>query len=599
MPSDSTTVETDLQSALPSRRLAVVFADLAESVRLFDQFERAVIERWHGFSHRVQQVLAPAHQGRVVRTAGDGLLLEFAQVGDAVVASLALHAEIERFNQGQAPEALFRLRIGIHQADVVSFPNELYGAGVNIAARLASLAQPGQTLASAPARQNLADGVQARIHDLGLRFVKHVEEPLRVFRLDPLDGPDSVAMDLGPETDLRPTLAIVPFAAVPAHPEFDALGHALADDLIASMSRHPDLRVLSRASTAFVRQVASDGVAGLRESLGATFVLTGHYYVHDHRARLSLELCELEGGTVLWTGRTVGDVRALFEGEDELVPQVVAEVSKRIIGHELSRARSLPVDALSSYSLYVGASGLMNSLVRRDMECARTVLEHLVERHPRHAAPMAMLARWPVLALEQGWVTDRQQAARQARELCARALDRDPSNAAAHAALATVCTNFEGRADEGHRLNQLAIELDPSDALAWAQLSGTHAYLGDASSACAAVDESLRLSPLDPSRYLYESYAALAYIVAGDYDRAATHAASSVRKHCLHTPGLHLLVGAQWLAGQHEAARRSAKQYLAVAPDANAGTKSQRRMGHGHEWRARFEQALISAGLPP
>lgn len=584
--------------ALTRRRCTVLFADLVESVRLFHDAEPSVIERWHAFTLFVDSSIAAQHEGRLVRTAGDGLLMQFGSSAQAVLAAQALHAGLLRFNHGQPEAAAFWLRIGIHVADVVSLPHEMYGDGVNLAARLASLAQPGQTVASTQVRQDVADGVHATVHDLGLRFVKHVNEPLRVFRLDPpgLGGaqphrPDSAA-------DLRPTVAVVPFVAMPPDPDHDALGHALADDVIASLARHPSLRVLSRVSTAMLRMSAHD-LTHVRDALGATFLLTGRFYVQGQRVRLSVELCELATGSVLWTGRTVGHIAELFEGTDELVPHIVTQVSQQIIGHELARARSLPVDSLSSYSLFVGASGLMNSLVKADFDSARLVLEHLVERHPRHAAPVALLARWQVFALEQGWTTDRQRAGVLARELCERALDRDPASAAAHAALAQVCANFEGKLQEGRELNERAIALDPSDAVALAQLSGTLAFLGEADAACEAVSECLRLSPLDPSRYEFEAYAAMAFVAAGHYARAAEHARSSVRQHSLHAPGLHLLVGALWLNGECEAAHRAAQRYLALFPKAKAGRTSGRRLGAGLAWRRTFEDALISAGVPP
>ncbi|MBQ0960291.1 hypothetical protein KAK06_15155 [Ideonella sp. 4Y11] len=577
--------------------MVVLFADLVESVRLFRDFERSVIERWHGFVRRVEDELAAQHRGRLVRSAGDGLLLEFASALDATAASFSLHQALEGFNKGCPSAERFQLRIGVHADQVVSFAHELYGAGVNIAARLASLAQPGQTLASAQVRQALADGVHAHVIDLGLRYAKHVEEPLRVFRLEPPQPGGLVQVSADPNQDLRPTVAVVPFVAIPSDPSHDAIGHALADDIIASLARHPSLRVLSRVSTAVLR--GSDTPQAFRESLGASFLLSGQYYVQGSRVRLSFELSELDGCSVLWTGRTVGDVQALFEGTDELVPHIVTQVSQQIIGRELSRARSLPVDALSSYTLFLGASGLLHSLVKSDFQVAREVFEHLAERHPRHAAPLAMLSRWQVFALEQGWVSDRSLASQLAREYCERALDRDPHHGPAHAALGQVCSNFEGDLGSARELNQRAIELEPSDALAWAQLSAMQAFLGETDESCASVVESLRLSPLDPSRYLFETYAALAFIAAGDYARAVTYAASSVRQHALHAPGLHLLVGAQWLNGEHEAARRTTQRYLQLDPKATAGPGSRRRLGHGQSWRAHFEQALISAGVPP
>lgn len=585
-------------SRLPRRRSAVLFGDLVESVRLFRDFEASVIERWHSFTEFVEAEIAGRHHGRLVRTTGDGLLLEFASAIHAVQAALAMHASADRFNFGSAEAASFHLRIGIHLADVVSFPHEIYGSGVNIAARLASLAQPGQTLASTQVRQELADGVHAVVHDLGLRFVKHLEEPLRTFRLDPPGSEVSYAQACPPLADLRPTVAVVPFVALPADAAHDALGYALADDIIASLARHPSLRVLSRVSTALLRLPLPD-LGQLRKVLAASFLLTGRFIVRAGRVRLSVELCELETGSVLWTGQTIGDVGALFEGTDQLVPHIVTQVSQQIVGRELTRARNLPVDSLSSYSLFLGAGGLMNSLVKSDFESARQILEHLVERHPRHAAPVAMLARWQIFALEQGWQSDRQQAGRVARELCERALDRDPGSALAHAALAQVCSNFEGQLQEGRELNERAIALDPSDAVAWAQLSGTLAFLGEAEAACDAVTECLRLSPLDPARYVFESFAAMAFLAAGKYARAAAHANSSVRQHSMHAPGLHLLVGSLWLNGEEDAAHSMAHRYLSLFPKAKAGPSSSRRLGAGQSWRQDFENALICAGIPP
>lgn len=577
------------------QRSAVLFADLVESVRLYSQHEASVIERWQAYVQQVRHDIAKASGGRLVRTTGDGLLLEFPLADQAVTAAFALHAALPRFNLGLPDSARFWLRIGVHLAEVVAAPQELYGAGVNVAARLASLAQPGQTLATAQFRHELADGALAVVQDLGLRFVKHMDDPLRVFLLHPpgavqsLKAPDAAA-------DLRPTIAVLPFAAVPDDDTHAALGHALAEDVIASLARHPALRVISRASTALLRSVPESS-ASLKSLLGASFLLTGQYLVRDGRARLGFELSEIESGTVLWTGRSMGDVEALFEGTDELVPQVVGEVSRQIIGHELARARSLPVDTLSSYTLYLGAGGLISSLTRSDFACARTILEHLIERHPRQAAPVALLARWHVLALEQQWSDGRDTL--QAKELCERALDRDPDSALAHATLAQVSMNFLGQPQAGRDLSQRAISLDPADPWAWSQLSGALTFLGDPESACAAAEECLRLSPVDPSRYVFEAYAAMAYLAAGKPAQATLHASQSVRQHSLHAPSLHLLVGAQWLNGEREAARDTALRYLGLFPATRAGVTAERRLGHGQTWRADFEQALVGAGIPP
>lgn len=580
------------------QRQTVLFADLVESVRLFQLDELGSTQRWLGFVATVRDGLASAHTGRLVRTAGDGLLMSFASPAGGLAAAFALHDALRPFNLGQPEAACMHLRVGLHVAEVVDDTHELYGSGVNLAARLASVAQPGQTVMSAQLRSEVVDAVHADIDDLGLRYVKHLDEPLHAYLARPAGTGGHTPVGVPAlVADLRPTVAVVPFVALPADPQHDALGHAMVGDIIDSLARHPSLRVLSRLSTAAVRDVPLE-LPRLRELLGATFLLSGNFYVRGQRIRLQAELCELQGGTVLWAGSVRADVGALFEGQDELVPQLVAQVAQQVMAHEITRVHSLPMGSLASYSLFLGAAGLMNSLVRSDFAQAQALLEHLVDRHPRQAAPYAMLARWHVFKAVQGWTTDRNKEATQARSLAQTAIDVDPRQSVALSALALVCSHFEGDLDGARIYNLQAIDADPLDAYAWAQLSGVQAMLGESQPACAAVANALKSSPLDPSLYLFESYAALTHMVAGAHTEAAAYAHSSVRRHALHVPSHRLLVGALWQAGQHAEARVAAQRYLALDPQARALAGSRRSMESRDTWRTAFTGALQQAGLP-
>ena len=356
-PSPKMTLPTNEAWSVPELhrvRRAIVVVDIVESVRLMQANEADTIDRWRRFAALVREHIAPQHDGRLVRTVGDGLLLDFDDPGQATRASFALHQHVPAFNAPVPGDDCRGLRVGLHLANVVAEEHEMWGSGVNLAARLATLAQPGQTVASVSLRTALVDAVHADCHDLGLRYLKHLSEPVRAFLLCPPG--QRGAVQLPPTEDLRPSVAVVPFTALSADPAHDALGHAMADDIIASLSRHPGLRVLSRASTAAVRGAQLD-LKRLRELLGASFLLTGRFYVRNQRVRLSAELCDLRDGQVLWAGAVAGDVDALFEGHDELVPHLVAPVAQQVLAHELARVRSLPMDTLASYSLLMGASG--------------------------------------------------------------------------------------------------------------------------------------------------------------------------------------------------------------------------------------------------
>ena len=586
------------------RRRVIVFADLVESVRLMQDHEADAIDRWRRFAARVREQLLPAQGGRLVRTAGDGLLIEFERTPAAVTAAFALHACLDEFNAGCDDDAAMLLRIGIHEAEVVFDAHEVYGAGVNLAARLASLARPGGTVVSAEARGDLVDALHAEVEDLGLRYVKHLKEPVRAFAVTPALPAGGVVRrvtqpPLPSRDDLRPGVAVVPFSAMPADTVHDALGHAMADDIIAALSRHPGLRVLSRATTGALRDTALDApqLQQMRRLLDASFLLTGRYYVMGSRVRLSVELCDLPGGEVQWSGTAMAEVDALFAGQDDLVPHIVTNVSQRVLAHELSRVRSLPMATLASYTLFLGATGLMNSLVLADFMRAREVLDHLVDRHPRQAAPYAMLARWHVFKAVQGWTEDIRTEGLAAGDLARRAIDIDPRQAVALSALALACMNFDRDIDAARQNNLLAIDADPLEPHAWAQMSAVHSYSGERAEARSAAERAMAISPLDPNRYLFESYAALAALADERHAEAVGHAQASVRHHALHAPSHRLLIGALWLDGRHDDARAAAQRFLSAYPGAGVSHGQRRAFDGDQAWRGRYLDALREAGV--
>ncbi|MFN0182519.1 MAG: hypothetical protein ACKVQR_01755 [Aquabacterium sp.] len=579
-------------------RCAVAFADLVESVPLMRDPQADAIDRWRHFTAQARALAVPAHGGRLVRTDGDALLMEFPGTPQAVAAAAALHQGIGLVNHGRPPSQWMRLRIGIHLDEVLFDDVEAYGPGVNLAKRVTGLAQPGETLLTAAARDALADGLHADLQDMGERWVKHIDEPVRVFRASSTaaDGTvRSLPARADAATDLRPMLAVVPFRCVPANPIHDALGVAMADDIIAAVSRSASLRVLSRLTTSPLRDLPLD-IAQVRSVTGASYLLHGTAVVRGTHVHLRAELSEVASGEVAWAGGAQADIDALFAGQDDLVPAIVAQVSQHVHAFELARTRRLPMESLASFSLYLGATGLMDSLSTSDFQRSREALEHLAERHPRQAAPHAMLGLWHIMRIAQGWSPQRDHDGARARDAVRRALDIDADLPDAHVAAAKAAEMFDDDAALALHHAQHALDQDASNPHAWSLLSSAHVTAGAFEKGLLAARQAIDLSPLDPQRYLYETYAARAAFACHEHAEAAHHARESVRRNLHHAVSHRMLIGALWEDGQHEAARLAAQTYLRLFPGASAaGTVdppgARRRTG-------RFVQALRAAGVP-
>lgn len=562
--------------------------------------ETKAIARWRQFAAEARSHWVPSAGGRLVRTDGDGLLIEFPGALQAAACAFELHAGMAPLNRGQAQDEALALRIGIHVDDILFDDVEAYGSGVNLAKRITTLAGPGQTLLSSAAREELADGLHGDIQDLGLRYVKHLEEPIRVFAAN---APRALALSraAGPPAvdagELRPTLAVVPFESMPEDAAHDALGYAIADEIIAALSRHPALRVLSRASTGPLRRTVGS-TAGLHALTGASYLLTGRLYPFGQRVRTSIELCELPSGEVIWAANLTADVAALFEGQDHLVPHVVASVSNRLLAHEASRVRSLPTDSLASYRLYLGATGLITSLVPAQFDKARELLDRLVERHPRQAVLAALRSNWHMFRILQGWTSDMSDEASRALAFADRALDLDAGLPEALVAKGIAQVFTARDFDAAGQCYQAALAANPQHPMAWARQSEVERVSGKPESARRSAAQALALSPLDPQRFVFESFAGSAALAAGAFADAEQHARASLRLNLLHAPAHRLLVAALGLAGQGEAARAAATNYLAVFPGARVSS------GFSHATGAAaastpFASALREAGVPP
>ncbi|MGY8684283.1 adenylate/guanylate cyclase domain-containing protein [Bradyrhizobium sp. UFLA05-153] len=598
----------------------VLLIDLVESVRLMREHEASAVRRWADFVHIATERILPRYHGVFVKSLGDGLMVRFETVPDAVNAAAEMHRTIAALNEGLPEDQHFQLRAGINASSAWSDGIDIYGTGINLAARLAALAGPGETIASASAHERLAaalaglakpgetigsaaardeltHGVDALCEDLGECILKHFDKPVRAYRVGPASPHPSLAARRDYGTPMEPTIAVIPFVARNNAPEHMDVGSLIADSVIWRLSRSANLRVISRLSTNVFREHLSD-VAEVSAHLGATYILSGSYVVDAGRMLVTAELAAARTNQIVWTDRLSGEIGDLLQPESDLAHRIAAAVHQSVFDAEVEHILTQPLPTLESYSLLLGSIRLMHRSSKEEFLQTRKVLDELINRHGRVAAPRAWLANWFILRVTRGWSEDRKREAAEALSATHAALDRDPSDALALATEGFVYCHLLNDLDTARKRCEQAVDANPSHALGWLYRGTVNAFKGEGSAAVAATQRAMELSPLDPQRYYFESLGATAQLSAHRYSEAEKLARSSLVLNRMHPSTWRVLTIALVAQNRMEEARRAlgkmrelepaltVERYIARAPNAHLET--------GRHWA----RCLEMAGLP-
>lgn len=578
-------------------RRAVVLADMVESVRMIRRADADLIVRWCGFVDEVRDVLLPRHSGRLVKSLGDGLLLDFPNVRSAMQAAFALHRIMSVWNAGHPPELQMCLRVGCHVADIAITPLDIYGEGVNLTQRLSALAAPGCTVGSAAWREQLVDGVDVRSEDMGECFVKHIDEPVRAYRLYPPGAcfvqPQATLAERTQEW--RSGIAVVPFTVTPAGGQEAAAGDLIADGLILQMSLAKHLRVVSRLSSAIFRDRAGSA-AEVGQRLGVHYVLSGRCVVRGAAFEGTWELAESVGESVVEAGRVRVPLAELVEPDCAFILELAQAVHDAVFRIEGQRARLRPLPNLDSYALLLGGIQLMHNSARSDFRRSFELLTHLSELHPRSSEPRLWLAKWYALRAVQGLTPDRAVDARLALDCIARALDTDPENPFARAMEGFVHCHLTQNYERAQHCLAIAVRLNPSESFGHLYQAVIHGLRADFQAGIVSSELARATSPLDPARYLFDSVAAYLHLGAGQLDRAIELARDSLRRNRMHAHTWRALTIAQVERGDLADAQESVRHLMDVQP----GLTLQNYLSSGQTddpVRRRFADALGRAGV--
>jgi len=479
-----------------TRRLAAILAaDVAGYSRLMglDEAGTAQALREH---HAVAEPLVTRHGGRIVKTTGDGALIEFGSVVGAVECALALQQLAAERNRGIADERRMEWRIGVHLGDVLVEGDDILGDGVNVAARLEGIAEPGGICISEDAFRQVRGKVDAGFTDIGEQQLKNIVRPLRVYRVraeSPLATPSPPAgegrVGVLPLPD-RPSIAVMPFANMSGDPEQEYFADGMVEEIITALSRICWLFVIARNST-FTYKGQSVDVKQVARELGVRYVLEGSVRKAGGRVRITAQLIYAPTGTHLWADRFDGSLEDVFELQDKVATSVAGVIEPTLQAAETARAAHRPTNDLTAYDLYLRAYALDLTSAPE----ALRLLDQAIERDPHYGPALALAANFHAQRCIAGWSQDPKADCRKGADLARRALRAggdDPStivNAAGPLAF------FGDDIGAMMGLVDRALALNPSFARGWNNSGLLSLFAGQPERAIEHAETALRLSP--------------------------------------------------------------------------------------------------------
>ncbi|MDR7148654.1 class 3 adenylate cyclase/TolB-like protein [Hydrogenophaga palleronii] len=591
-------VDAPLDGALPLQQHKVVLVvDLVESVRLMASNEAAVVERWQGFM-RFASKCVPEHRGRLVKSLGDGLLAEFDEAADAVQTAMALHSHFIPVNKSLHPNEQLHLRAGINASQLYVGEHDVYGHGVNLAARVASLAEPGDIVVTASVRDGIVDGVDGEVEDMGESYLKHWPEPVRTWRVHPVRAGQVLWRPEPREaaaTDFRPSIAVIPFEARNPSPEHFVIGELIADGVIAQLSRSQDLRVISRLSTTAFRgrRASASEIDG---RLDAAFVLSGSYATLGGKVVIMAELADTRRNEVVWAERLSGDTMDLMEVQSEMLGSLCTACAHALLNSEVQRSLVLPLPKLDSNALMLGGITLMHRSTPRDLQRSHQLLEAVAERHKRVAAPWAWLAKWHIMQVVQGLSGEPARDFHRAIATANRALDLEPNSSLALAIKGHALCHLGEDVATSRQLLLEAAQGNPNDPMAWLYNSVWSQMWGNAEDSVVEAENALRLSPLDPQKYYFEMMLAASYVALERWEEVVELCKSSLKKNRYHLPTIRSLMTAQHELGEKAEARKTFEIMLTL--QSNLTIDKYLSSGGESALRRRVAKVMESLGLP-
>lgn len=578
------------------RRLAAIFAaDVAGYSRLVGADEEGTLARLSAHRRELIEPKIAEHQGRIVKTTGDGVLAEFASPVKAVRCAIDVQHGMAARNAGVPHEQRIEFRIGINLGDVIVEDGDIYGDGVNVAARLENIAEPGAVYISRTVRDFVDGTPELVLEDLGERELKNIARPVQVFRIAAPDRAIGAApRSAAPAVPHKPSIAVLPFTNMSGDPEQEYFSDGISEDLITDLSKISSLFVIARNST-FAYKGKSVKVQEIGRDLGVRFVLEGSIRKAANRVRITAQLIDAPSGGHLWAERFDRELTDIFATQDEVVDKIVAALAVKLTEGEAQRLHRRPTANVEAYETWLRAREALSGSTREAVAHAKALYRRAIELDPNFAAPHAGLSLATISDYSSGWSPDPAQALDESERWARRALELDEQEPVSHMALGNVLLWRRNHADALAEFRRM-IALDPNFAQGHAAMGLVLMYAGRAAEALEPFAVAMRLDPHYAAIVLH--FLAQTHFSLGNYEAAAQR----LRERIARTPGTDssrmLLAACYGHLGRTEEARTVWAEMLAINPGFSLAQRARVLPYKEPRDFQRIADGLAKAGLP-
>jgi adenylate cyclase len=582
-----------LASERVERRLsAILAADVAGYSRLTGRDEEGTHVQLQGHLRSLIDPKIAEHRGRVVKNTGDGLLAEFGSVVEAVRCAVEVQRGMAERNAGVPQERRIEFRIGINVGDVMLDRGDIFGDGVNVAARLEGIAEAGGICVAGRVLEDIQGKLDVVFEDAGEQRLKNIIRPVRVYRVRPSAGAATQRPAL-PLPD-KPSIAVLPFQNMSGDPDQEYFADGIAEDVLTTLSKIEELMVIARYSS-FVFKGQTRDIREIGRILGARYVLEGSVRKVGNRVRLTAQLIDSLDGSHVWADRFDGGLDDVFDLQDRITQDIVAALEVRLTLGEQARVWRKRSGSPLVYEYFLKGRNLYLNFARHTHAQARDQLERALEINPDFTPALVQLGYTLTDQARFGWEGNRAATYEAALNCATRALAANPSCGEAYTIIGYVRT-FQRRHDEAVTAGEKAIALSPSGTDAYHMAGMYHGYAGNFREAALYEEQSQRLSPVARNESLVDEARARFHL--GDFIAARDIALRVLKEKPRWLTAHSTLVAALWNLGKEEEARSVAKELLACHPGF-----STLRWAHGLPYRHQEHlDALIKplqlAGLP-
>jgi adenylate cyclase len=576
------------------RRLAAVLAlDVVSYSRLMGQDEAGTLAALIELRKTIVEPIVSSHGGRIVKLMGDGALVEFASAVDAVECGIAIQNSISTGNSGRSDDEAIRIRIGINLGDIILEDGDIYGDGVNVAARLETIAEPGGICISGTIFDQVERKVSAHFEDLGVQEVKNIAHPVRIYRV----GSNAVKSSRvnSPVPD-KPSIAVLPLDDLSGDRKQQYFCDAVAEDLTTALSRFDWLFVAARNAAFFYRGNAVD-IKRVGRELRVRYVLEGSVQRIDKKVRVSVQLIDAEDLGHVWADRIDREMDDPFDLQDDIVARIASTTAPEIIRAEIVRTGRKPPELFGPWDHYVSAVNHYYAMTANDIEKAIGHLEQAVKVDPQFGAAYGLRSLCETHAATRGWHRPVNAAYQVAERFAELAVRLSPTSPETNEALAFVllCT---GRGHEAVRVAQRSVELNPYFARAHAVLGHALVVSGNPERALAACEMGLRSTSRDQrGSWIYDALGHI-YFFLGQYEKAIDVSHIALQ----HDPSLFgalvTLACANAQLGRQNEAERAVNRLIAYIPGYSLRAVRKNPMFSDPAFAEKLVDSLQLAGLP-